>query len=163
MEDIKANVSDIHDEDAIKSYLADILNKKTFDKKGLIYGMGHAVYSLSDPRAEIFKSFVERLSVEKGLEEEYALYSAIERLAPEVIASERKIYKGVSANVDFYSGFVYKMLNLPKELYTPIFAMARIAGWSAHRIEELVNEGKIIRPAYKSISGRNEYKDLDQR
>lgn len=163
MEDIKANVSDIHDEDAIKSYLADILNKKTFDKKGLIYGMGHAVYSLSDPRAEIFKSFVERLSVEKGLEEEYALYSAIERLAPEVIASKRKIYKGVSANVDFYSGFVYKMLNLPKELYTPIFAMARIAGWSAHRIEELVNEGKIIRPAYKSISGRNEYKDLDQR
>ena len=149
MEDIKANVPDIHDEDAIKSYLADILNKKTFDKKGLIYGMGHAVYSPSDPRAEIFKSFVERLSVEKGLEEEYALYSAIERLAPEVIASKRKIYKGVSANVDFYSGFVYKMLNLPKELYTPIFAMARIAGWSAHRIEELVNEGKIIRPAYK--------------
>ena len=116
-----------------------------------IYGMGHAVYSLSDPRAVIFRSFVEKLSEEKGYEKEFKLYATVERLAPEIIAKERKIYKGVSPNVDFYSGFAYSMLGLPVELYTPIFAMARIVGWSAHRIEELVNMDKIIRPAYKNV------------
>ena len=139
------------------------LNMKAFDKAGLIYGMGHAVYSLSDPRANVFKAFVESLSKEKGREEEFNLYSKVEKLAPQVIASERKIYKGVSANVDFYSGFVYSMLDLPIELYTPMFAIARIAGWSAHRIEELVNPGKIIRPAYKSVAEHKEYVPIDER
>ena len=125
--------------------------------------MGHAVYSLSDPRANIFKSFVEKLSDEKNRRDEFKLYSLVERLAPEVIAKERRIYKGVSANVDFYSGFVYSMLNLPLELYTPIFAIARIVGWSAHRIEELINAGKIIRPAYKNIASHREYKSLGDR
>ena len=125
--------------------------------------MGHAVYSLSDPRANIFKSFVERLSKEKGREEEFQLYSMVERLAPKIIGEERQIYKGVSANVDFYSGFVYSMLDLPLELYTPIFAMARIVGWSAHRIEELANNGKIIRPAYKSVAEKQEYVKLSER
>ena len=130
---------------------------------GLIYGMGHAVYSLSDPRANIFKSFVKRLSIEKGREEEFALYSMVERLAPQIIGEERQIYKGVSANVDFYSGFVYSMLEIPLELYTPIFAIARIVGLSAHRIEELINMDKIIRPAYKSVMQELEYVPLDQR
>ena len=130
----------------MKAYLQALLDKRAFDKAGLIYGMGHAVYSLSDPRANLLQSFVEKLSREKGRTEEYELYSLVARLGPEVIAGERKMYKGVSANVDFYSGFVYHMLDLPLELYTPLFAMARIAGWSAHRIEELINMGKIIRP-----------------
>ena len=125
--------------------------------------MGHAVYSVSDPRAKVFSSFVKRLSEEKGRTEEYKLYAMIERLAPEVIAEKRKIYKGVSANVDFYSGFVYKMLDLPTELFTPIFAVARIAGWSAHRLEELVNAGKIIRPSYKNVSPHREYIEYDKR
>lgn len=124
--------------------------------------MGHAVYSLSDPRANILKSLVEELSVEKGMEEEFQLYSLVERLAPEVIAEERRIYKGVSANVDFYSGFVYHMLNLPLELFTPIFAIARISGWSAHRVEELINGGKIIRPAYVSVAKRRDYVPLSK-
>ena len=162
-EDMKENLSDWTDEDAIADYLARLLNKKAFDKAGLIYGMGHAVYSLSDPRANIFKGFVESLSKEKGREKEFALYSAVERLAPEIIARERRIYKGVSANVDFYSGFVYSMLNLPLELYTPIFAIARIVGWSAHRIEELISAGKIIRPAYKNVQERRKYVPLDER
>lgn len=157
IEDLKANIKDWDDMDEIEAYLTDVINKKAFDKKGLIYGMGHAVYSLSDPRAKVFGSFVEKLSQEKGLLKEYKLYRAVEEIAPKVIARERKIYKGVSANVDFYSGFVYSMLNLPKELYTPIFAIARIAGWSAHRLEELVNEGKIIRPAYINITPNREY------
>lgn len=156
-EDMKKNLSDWTDEDEISDYLRDLLNKKAFDKAGLIYGMGHAVYSLSDPRAEIFKKFVEKLSAEKGRMKEYNLYSLVEKLAPKVIAEERKIYKGVSANIDFYSGFVYSMLNLPLELYTPIFAIARISGWTAHRIEELINAGKIIRPAYKNVSEVKEY------
>lgn len=163
MRDLRENVSDLHDEEAIKEYLGKLLDKQAFDKKGLIYGMGHAVYSLSDPRARIFKSFVERLAKAKGREEEFGIYSAVERLAPEVIAEKRKIYKGVSANVDFYSGFVYNMLDIPLELYTPIFAMARIVGWSAHRIEELVNVDKIIRPAYLSIMEEKEYKALEDR
>jgi len=163
MRDLREQVSDLHDEEAIKEYLGKLLDKQAFDKKGLIYGMGHAVYSLSDPRARIFKSFVERLARAKGREEEFDIYSAVERLAPEVIAEKRKIYKGVSANVDFYSGFVYNMLDIPLELYTPIFAMARIVGWSAHRIEELVNVDKIIRPAYLSIMEEKEYKSLEER
>lgn len=156
-------LSDWEDEEEVSAYLARLLNKEAFDHAGLIYGVGHAVYSKSDPRAVIFKSFVEKLSVEKGLEKEFALYSLVERLAPEVIGKERKIYKGVSINVDFYSGFVYKMLNLPYELYTPIFAIARICGWSAHRLEELANNGKIIRPAYKPIHEDMPYRELDKR
>ena len=162
-EDMMNELSDWEDEEEVSAYLARLLNKEAFDHAGLIYGVGHAVYSKSDPRAVIFKSFVEKLSVEKGLEKEFALYSLVERLAPEVIAKERKIYKGVSINVDFYSGFVYKMLNLPYELYTPIFAIARISGWSAHRLEELANNGKIIRPAYKPIHEDLRYKELDKR
>lgn len=162
-EDMKKNLSDWTDEKEVKQYLSDILNKKAFDGAGLIYGMGHAVYSLSDPRANIFKGFVERLAKEKKREDEFELYSLVEKLAPEVIAEQRKIYKGVSANVDFYSGFVYSMLDLPIELYTPIFAISRISGWSAHRIEELTNAGKIIRPAYKNVAPRIEYKDMKDR
>ncbi len=162
-EDIKANVRDWNDREEISAYLAKILHKETFDRAGLIYGIGHAVYSISDPRAQIFKGFVKTLSEEKGLNKEYGLYSLIEELAPEVIAKERKMYKGVSANVDFYSGFVYDMLGLPHELFTPIFAVARIAGWSAHRIEELLNAGKIIRPAYKSVQPHRDYTSLNER
>ena len=162
-EDMKEHVRDWKDEDEVRQYLQDLLDKKAFDKAGLIYGMGHAVYSLSDPRANIFKTFVEKLSREKGRNEEYELYSMVARLGPEVIAGERKMYKGVSANVDFYSGFVYQMLDLPLELYTPIFAMARVAGWSAHRIEELINMGKIIRPAYKYVGSHADYVPMDQR
>ena len=162
-DDMMEHVSDWTDEDEIKSYLSDLLNKKAFDKAGLIYGMGHAVYSISDPRARIFKGYVEKLSKAKGLDKEFALYSAVERLAPEVIAKERQIYKGVSANVDFYSGFVYRMLGLPMELYTPIFAIARISGWSAHRIEELINAGKIIRPAYKNVAKHIDYVPMSDR
>lgn len=162
-EDMKETIKDWEDEEAVRGYLVDLLNKRAFDKAGLIYGMGHAVYSISDPRAEILKGFVKNLSEEKGLEKEYALYSMVERLAPEIIAKERKIYKGVSANVDFYSGFVYSMLDLPIELYTPIFAIARIAGWSAHRIEEIINDGKIIRPGYKSVAKHKKYKRMEDR
>lgn len=156
-DDMEQSLSDWTDEDAIVDYLRRLLNRQCFDKRGLIYGMGHAVYSISDPRARILKKFVEMLCEEKGLEKEYALYSTVERLAPQVIAEERKIYKGVSANVDFYSGFVYRMLGLPLELYTPMFAVARVAGWSAHRMEEIVNMGKIIRPSYVSVQPHREY------
>ena len=162
-EDMKEKVKDWKDEDEVKAYLQALLDKKAFDKAGLIYGMGHAVYSLSDPRANILRSFVEKLSKEKGRTEEYDLYSMVERLGPEVISGERRMYKGVSANVDFYSGFVYHMLDLPLELYTPIFAVARVAGWSAHCIEELINMGKIIRPAYQYVGHRGEYRPLAER
>lgn len=162
-DDMKKNVSNWEDEEEIKTYLKALLNKQAFDKAGLIYGMGHAVYSISDPRANIFKTYVESLSKEKNRTEEFKLYSIVERLAPVVIGEERHIYKGVSANVDFYSGFVYSMLDLPIELYTPIFAIARIVGWSAHRIEELVNNGKIIRPGYKSVAKHQEYEPLNKR
>jgi citrate synthase len=162
-EDMKKEIRDWKNEKEVRKYLSDLLNRKAFDNAGLIYGMGHAVYSLSDPRANILKTFVEELSVEKRMEEEFQLYSLVERLAPEVIAEERKIYKGVSANVDFYSGFVYHMLGLPLELFTPIFAIARISGWSAHRTEELVNGGKIIRPAYVSVAKRRDYVSLQER
>lgn len=163
MRDIEANVSDWEDEDAVRNYLQKILNKEAFDKKGLIYGMGHAVYSLSDPRAQVFKGFVEQLAVAKGRQKDFALYSMIERLAPEVISQKARIYKGVSANVDFYSGFVYSMLDIPLELYTPIFAIARIVGWSAHRIEELINMDKIIRPAYMSVAEERPYIAMEDR
>lgn len=162
-EDMKSQVTDWTNEEEVAAYLRKLLHKEAFDNAGLIYGMGHAVYSISDPRAKILKKYVRKLSEEKGMQEECALYEMVERLAPEVIADERKIYKGVSANVDFYSGFVYRMLGLPLELYTPIFAIARVAGWSAHRIEEIVNDGKIIRPAYKSVSKHKEYVDIKER
>ncbi len=163
MRDIESNVSDWSDEDAVREYLQRILNKEAFDRKGLIYGMGHAVYSLSDPRAQVFKGFVKQLAMAKGREKDFALYSMIERLAPEVISQKARIYKGVSANVDFYSGFVYSMLEIPLELYTPIFAIARIVGWSAHRIEELINMDKIIRPAYKSVMAERPYVEMEAR
>ena len=161
--DLKQNVSDITDEQEVANYLRKLLHREAFDKKGLIYGIGHAVYSLSDPRAQIFKGFVGQLAHEKGRDEDFALYEMVERLAPQIICEERKMYKGVSANVDFYSGFVYSMLNLPLELYTPMFAAARIVGWSAHRLEELINTDKIIRPAYLSIHQQNEYKSMKDR
>ncbi len=162
-DDMKKHISDWNDEDEISAYLSALLNKEAFDRAGLIYGMGHAVYSLSDPRAELFRTFVERLSKEKGREKEFTLYSTVERLAPEIIAKERKIYKGVSPNVDFFSGFAYSMLDLPLELYTPIFAIARISGWSAHRLEELNYNGKIMRPAYKNVQEHLEYVPMDKR
>ena len=162
-DDMKKNVKDWNDEEEVSEYLKALLEKRAFDNTGLIYGMGHAVYSISDPRAKVFASFVKKLSVEKGREDEYGLYSMVERLAPKVIGEKRKIYKGVSANIDFYSGFVYSMLDLPLELYTPIFAISRISGWSAHRIEELINAGKIIRPAYMNVAPRRPYKKLKDR
>ncbi|MBE5831067.1 MAG: citrate/2-methylcitrate synthase [Butyrivibrio sp.] len=162
-DDIEANVKDWKDEEEVEAYLDKILNKQAFDGAGLIYGIGHAIYSKSDPRAMILKSFVEKLAVEKGKEDELALYEMVERLAPKVISGERTMYKGVSANVDFYSGFVYRMLELPEELYPTIFAIARIVGWSAHRMEELANNGKIIRPAYMAIEPRKDYVDMDKR
>ena len=162
-EDMKANVSDWEDEDEVRQYLCDLLDKKAFDQKGLIYGMGHAIYSVSDPRADIFKKFVRQLAKEKGREKEYALYEMVEHMAPEVIGEKRKIYKGVNANVDFYSGLVYNMLDLPPSLYTPIFAAARIVGWSAHRLEELKNVDKIIRPAYKPLAPYREYVPIEDR
>ena len=161
--DMKRHIKDPNDEDEIRDYLVKLLHKEAFDGRGLIYGMGHAVYSISDPRAQIFKKFVKRLAEEKGRKRDYELYAKIERLAPEVIAKERRIYKGVSANVDFYSGFVYSMLGLPLELYTPMFAIARIVGWSAHRMEELINTDKIIRPAYKNVLDEQPYISLEDR
>ena len=161
-DDMKKNI-DIKDEDAIRAHLVKLLEKQAFDKTGLIYGLGHAVYSLSDPRAEILRTYAKILSVEKGMEDEFALYETVERLAPDLIAEKRKMYKGVSANVDFYSGLVYKLLGLPYELYTPLFAMARIAGWSAHRMEEIQNAGKIIRPAYINVKDQNRYVELKNR
>ena len=162
-EDMQKKLPDWADEDAVAAYLRGLLHKQEFDKAGLIYGMGHAIYSLSDPRADIFKQFVSRLSEEKGRGAEYRLYALVESLAPKLIAEERHIYKGVSANIDFYSGFVYSMLDLPLELFTPIFAVARIAGWSAHRIEELINVSKIIRPAYMAVAPHREYTPLGDR
>lgn len=161
--DMKKHIKDFSDEDEIRVYLRKLLHKEAFDKRGLIYGMGHAVYSVSDPRAQVLKGFVEKLAKEKGRMKDYQLYANVEHLAPEVIAQERRIYKGVSANVDFYSGFVYSMLDLPLELYTPMFAVARIVGWSAHRMEELINVDKIIRPAYKNVLDPSEYVPLSDR
>ena len=163
MSDLKHNVKDTKDEDEIRVYLEKLVDKQAFDRKGLIYGMGHAVYSVSDPRAQIFKGFVKDLAVEKGLMDDYQLYSNVEQLAVDLISKRRTIYKGVCANVDFYSGFVYSMLGIPEELFTPLFAMARIVGWSAHRMEELITGDKIIRPAYKPLSTQKEYVDLHNR
>ncbi|MBQ7367437.1 MAG: citrate/2-methylcitrate synthase [Spirochaetaceae bacterium] len=162
-EDMKENIKDWKDEEEICRYVERLLDKEAFDRSGLVYGIGHAVYSLSDPRSLILREFVEELAQSKGAHEEYDFYSKVERLAPQVISQRRKMYKGVSANIDFYSGFVYKMLDLPPALYTPLFATARIAGWSAHRIEELANDGKIIRPAYKAVCGHKEYVDIGDR
>ncbi|MCL2265523.1 MAG: citrate/2-methylcitrate synthase [Treponema sp.] len=161
--DMMENISNWNDDNEINVYLEKLLNKEAFDRSGLIYGMGHAVYSLSDPRATILRQFVEQLAKEKGRNEEFMLYSKVEKLAPEIIGKVRKIYKGVSANIDFYSGFVYSMLDLPEELFTPLFAVARVAGWSAHRLEELVNNGKIIRPAYKSVTKQQHYVPMKDR
>ena len=163
MQDLKEHVDDVTDEEQVRAYLRKLVRKEAFDRRGLIYGMGHAVYSISDPRARAFKQFVELLAEEKNHKQEFELYSMIERIAPEVIGEECAIYKGVSANVDFYSGFVYSMLGIPQELFTPIFAMARIVGWSAHRMEELINVDKIIRPAYKSIMVPKVYESLKDR
>lgn len=163
MQDLREHIRDVHDDEEIMRYLERILEGEVFDHKGLIYGMGHAVYSLSDPRAKILQHCVQSLAKEKGRDEDYVLYSALERLAPQVIAKKRHIYKGVSANIDLYSGFVYSMLDIPTELYTPIFAIARIVGWSAHRLEEMVNANKIIRPAYKSVMECREYVPIKDR
>jgi len=161
-DDMKKSIN-TKDEREIETYLIKLLNKEAFDNAGLIYGMGHAVYSKSDPRADILKVCAKDLSKEKGYEEEFALYETVARLAPQIIGDKRKIYKGVSANVDFFSGLIYKMLELPYELYTPIFAISRIAGWSAHRIEEIQNNGKIIRPAYINVKESREYVDIENR
>lgn len=163
MDDIKAHVSDYKDEDEIEFYLEKVLKKEAFDRKGLIYGMGHAVYSVSDPREVVLKKFVELLAKEKGREKDLLLYENVESAAVKLIAKERKIYKGVSPNVDFYSGFVYDMLGIPRELYTPLFAIARVAGWSAHRMEELITADKIIRPAYQSLVEHKTYISRDKR
>ena len=162
-DEMKQEVTDWEDEDEITAYLLRLLNKEAFDHSGLIYGMGHAVYSISDPRAQIFKGYVEKLASAKGVEKEFAFYDRVERLATETIRQKRKIYKGVSANIDFYSGFMYRMLGLPDQLFTPMFATARIVGWSAHRLEELMNCDKIIRPAYQSIACKKDYVPMDQR
>ena len=161
--EIKEQVKDWKDPDEVGSYLRKILHKEAFDRSGLIYGIGHAIYSRSDPRAKVFKSYVRQLAAEKGMEDEFRLYETVEGLAPQIIASERKMYKGVCANVDFYSGFAYQMLGIPEELFTPLFAIARISGWSAHRLEEIINGNRIIRPAYKAVKGRETYVPLAER
>jgi len=163
MDDVEAHVPDCKDEEAVAAYLTRIVNGEAFDRQGLLYGIGHAVYSLSDPRAVIFKGFVEKLARDKGYGDQFDLYATVEKIAPRIIARHRKMYKGISANIDFYSGFVYRMLHIPPELFTPLFAVARIVGWSAHRLEEIVNGGKIIRPAYKSVSGERAYVPLGDR
>ena len=163
MDEIRDSVRDWTDEDEVSAYVQKILDGDAFDRTGLVYGIGHAIYSRSDPRAEIFRDFVESLAQEKGLEKEFGLYSAVEKIAPRLISGQRKMYKGVSANVDFYSGFAYRMLGIPEELFTPLFAIARISGWCAHRIEELLNGNRIIRPSYKAVQERRTYRPLDDR
>ena len=163
MDDIRKHISDYSDKEEIAAYLKKLLHKEAFDRKGLIYGMGHAVYSLSDPRERVFKKFVEQLAKDKGRDKDMELYNNIEEIAPKLIAEDRKIFKGVSPNVDFYSGFVYDMLDIPKELYTPLFAVARVAGWSAHRMEELITDSKIIRPAYMRLAKKRDYVDRESR
>jgi citrate synthase len=162
-DDLRANITDWEDDEQIADYLHRILDKEAFDRTGLVYGMGHPVYSVSDPRAVILRSFAEKLAAEKGYPKEFALHARVERIAPLIVSAKRRVYKGVSANIDFYSGFVYRMLDIPAELYTPLFAISRVVGWSAHRLEELANGGKIIRPAYKSVSPLQEYVPLKDR
>ena len=161
--DIKTNVKDWTNEEEVAAYINKILNKQAFDKTGLVYGMGHAVYTLSDPRKVILKEFARSLAEEKGRLEEFALYELVERLAGQLIMEHRQLFKNVCANVDFYSGFVYEMLGIPEELFTPIFAIARMAGWSAHRLEELITAGKIIRPAYKYVGVHEEFVPIENR
>ena len=161
--DIKAHITDWKDEAQVADYLQKILDKKAFDGSGLIYGMGHAVYTLSDPREVILKKFARDLAEEKGLQDEFALYEMVERLAGRLIMEHRKLFKNVCANVDFYSGFVYSMLGIPEELFTPIFAIARMPGWSAHRLEELINTSKIIRPAYKYVGTHTDFINFEER
>ncbi|KKK50687.1 hypothetical protein LCGC14_3122540, partial [marine sediment metagenome] len=163
MTDIKAHVKDWQDEEEISAYLAKLLRKEAFDHSGLIYGIGHAVYTYSDPRALLLQEKAGELAAEKGLQKDFELYQKVARLAPEVFKHEKKSDKTISANVDFYSGFVYHLLNIPIALYTPIFAVARIAGWSAHRIEELISGGRIIRPAYRNVLPRRGYVPIEQR
>jgi len=162
-EELKANVDDWQDPEEVGNYVERLVNKQAYDKTGLVYGIGHAVYSISDPRAIIFKGYVKELAKEKGLDKEFELYNLVEKLAPEVIGKHRKIYKGISANVDFYSGFVYRMLDIPQQLFTPLFAVARISGWCAHILEELANDGKIIRPAYNCVEPKRVYLPLEKR
>lgn len=162
-DEIKANVRNWGNEDAIRDYLLKIMNKEAFDRTGLIYGMGHAVYTLSDPRAVILKEYARSLAIEKGRTDEFELYEKVERIASDLLTNRKNLHKPICCNVDFYSGFVYSMLDIPKQMFTPIFAISRIAGWSAHRIEELVNEGKIIRPAYKYVGHHRDYVDLNDR
>ena len=161
--DIKAHISDWTNEEEVAAYLKKILNKEAFDHSGLIYGMGHAVYTLSDPREVILKRFAKELAQEKGMMEEFALYELVERLAGQLIMEQRKLFKNVCANVDFYSGFVYAMLGIPQELFTPIFAIARMPGWSAHRLEELISANKIIRPAYKYVGEHTDFVAVEDR
>ena len=161
--EIKTNVKDWEDKEEVAAYLGKILNKEAFDRKGLIYGIGHAVYSLSDPRARLLKAKAAELSLEKGMQKEFRLYATVEEMAPRVITAERKMYRPIAANVDLYSGFVYKMLGIPTALYTPIFAIARIAGWAAHRLEEIVSGGRIIRPAYRNVATKNRYIPIQER
>ena len=161
--DLKTNVEDVEDDSQVREYLTKLLNKQAFDRAGLIYGMGHAIYTLSDPRAQILKEYARRLSEAEGYLKEFELYDRIERIAKEIIPIHRDVQKPVCANVDLYSGFVYSVLKIPVELFTPMFAVSRIAGWSAHRIEELVNKGKIIRPAYKYVGNHREYKTIEER
>ena len=163
MNDLQKNVKDPTDETQVSDYIEQLVDKKAYDRSGLVYGVGHAIYSLSDPRATVFENFVKQLSAEKGREAEYATYSLVARLAPEIIAQRRKMFKGVSANIDFYSGFVYDMLGLPHQMFTPLFAISRLAGWSAHLIEEHISGGRIIRPAYKSVSAKRPYVALENR
>ena len=163
MDDIRAHVADPTDEDAMRDYLGKIVDRQAFDQKGLIYGMGHAVYTLSDPREVILKKFAKALAEEKGLTDEFNLYELVEKIAGRLIPEHRKVFKSVCANVDFYSGFVYTMLGIPQELFTPLFAIARMPGWSAHRLEELLNAGKIIRPAYKYVGKHVNYIPFEER
>ncbi len=163
IEDLKQNISDWQDDSQIADYLHALLEKRAFDRSGLVYGVGHPVYSVSDPRAIVLRDYAQKLAAEKGFSEEFDLHARVERIAPLIVSAQRGLFKGVSANVDFYSGFVYRMLDIPVELYTPLFAISRIVGWSAHRLEEMANGGKIIRPAYKSVSPRQEYVAFEDR
>jgi citrate synthase len=163
IEDMKGVLGDWEDDRQIADYVHRLLAREAFDQSGLVYGMGHPVYSVSDPRTVVLRGYAERLAAEKGFSEEFNLLARFERVAPLVITAQRMLPKGVSANVDFYSGFVYRMLDIPEELYTPLFAISRVVGWSAHRLEELANGGKLIRPAYKSVSPLQEYAPIDER
>ncbi|MBO4798525.1 MAG: hypothetical protein J5494_07145, partial [Candidatus Methanomethylophilaceae archaeon] len=163
MDNIRANVRDVTDEEELRSYLNRILDRDAFDRQGLIYGMGHAIYTISDPRAEIFRTFVEKLAAEKHRERDFRMYQTIERIAPDLITAKKKNKNGVCANVDFYSGLVYDMLGIPRELYTPLFSIARIVGWSAHRMEELITSNKILRPAYVNVHPERSYVELEDR